>query len=70
MSPILIAQLLAQFGTVGIPLIQKLMADITARKTQTTVTAVDLEELQRLSQQTAAQIFAGQGVIPPPPAAV
>lgn len=68
MNPILLAQILAQLGTVGIPLIAKLMADISAGRTQTTVTVEDLAELARLSNQKAEDIYAKLGITPPPAA--
>lgn len=66
MSPILLAQILSQLGTIGIPLIGKLMADITAGRTQTTVTVDDLAELARLSNQNAEDIYKKLGITPPP----
>ncbi len=68
MNPILLAQLISAVGTIGLPLVQKLMEDINAGRTVTTVTPADLAELDRLSKLTAAQIFARVGVTPPPPA--
>lgn len=65
MNPVLLAQLINTLGTVGLPLITKLMADIEAGKTQTTVTAADLAELERLCKQSAAEIFARAGVKTP-----
>lgn len=65
MNPVLLAQLLSTLGTVGLPLIQKLMGDINAGRTATTVTIEDLAELDRLSKLTAAEIFRKAGVIPP-----
>lgn len=65
MNPVLLAQLLNTLGTVGLPLVQKLMADIEAGRTQTTVTAEDLAELERLSKLTAADIFRRAGVEQP-----
>lgn len=69
MNPILLAQLINTLGTVGIPFIIKLMGDITAGRTATTVTPEDLAELKRLSDQSAEDIYARLGVTPPPPAA-
>lgn len=65
MNPILLAQLINTVGTVGLPLVQKLMKDIEAGRTQTTVTADDLSELERLAKQSAAEIFKKAGVTPP-----
>lgn len=66
MNPVLLANLIAELGTVGIPLIIKLKADIEAKRTATTVTDVDLNELARLDSLTSAKIFAAAGVTPPP----
>lgn len=60
------AQLINTVGTVGLPLVAKLMSDIKAGKTQTTVTPEDLLELKRLSDQTSADIYAKLGIVPPP----
>jgi hypothetical protein len=68
MDPILLSQLISTLGTVGLPLIAKLMQDIKAGKTQTTVTPEDLLELKRLADQTSADIYAKLGITPPPPA--
>lgn len=57
MDPILLASLLNLLGTQGIPLITKLMGDISAGRTATTVTPEDLAELQRLSAQSADDIL-------------
>lgn len=65
MNPVLLAQLINTVGTVGLPLVQKLLADIEAGRTQTTVTAADLAELQRLAQQTSAEIIRRAGVVLP-----
>lgn len=69
MNPVLLANLIAQLGTVALPLISKLMGDITAGRTATTVTPEDLLELKRLSDQTAEDIYARLGIAPPPPPA-
>lgn len=66
MDPILLAQLINTVGTVGLPLIAKLMGDIKAGKTQTTVTPEDLLELKRLADQSAADIYRRLGLTPPP----
>ena len=65
MNPVLLAQLINTLGTVGLPLVQKLVADVEAGRTATTVTAADLAELDRLSRLTAAQILATEGVTLP-----
>jgi hypothetical protein len=70
MSPLLLAQLIAQLGTVGIPLITKLVSDINAGKTATTVTPDDLAELARLSALSAESIYQRLGIMPPPDAEV
>lgn len=66
MNPVLLASLIAQLGTVGLPLITKLMGDIQAGRTQTTVTPEDLAELKRLADQSAADIWARLGIPLPP----
>jgi hypothetical protein len=66
MDPIFLAQLINTVGTVGLPLVAKLMTDIKAGKTQTTVTSEDLLELKRLADQSAADIYRRIGVTPPP----
>lgn len=65
MNPLLLAQLINALGTIGIPLILKLKGDIDAGRTATTVTDEDLKELERLSKQTATDIFKQAGVTPP-----
>lgn len=66
MNPILVAQLISAVGTVGLPLVQKLMADVNAGRTVTTVTPEDVGEVHRLSQLSAAAIFKAAGVALPP----
>lgn len=66
MNPLLLAQLLSTLGTVGLPLITKLMGDINAGRTATTVTVEDLAELDRLSKQSAEDIYKRLGILPPP----
>jgi DNA invertase Pin-like site-specific DNA recombinase len=65
MNPVILAQLLNTLGTVGLPLVQKLMKDIEAGRTQTTVTAEDIAELERLSKQSAADLFKKAGITAP-----
>lgn len=65
MNPILLAQLLSSLGTVGLPLIQKIVEDVQAGRTATTVTPADLAELDRLSKQSAEDIFKRAGITPP-----
>jgi hypothetical protein len=67
MSPVLLAELIRSVGTIGLPLIAKLMEDIKAGRTQTTVTPEDLLELKRLADQSAIDIYAKLGIAPPPP---
>lgn len=67
MNPILLAELLRMLGTVGLPYIIKLMGDINAGRTATTVTIEDLTELKRLSDQSAEDIYARLNITPPPP---
>lgn len=69
MNPNTLSQLIAAVGTVGLPLAAKLLADVNAGKTSTTVTPADLLEIHRLSNLTSAEIYANQGIVPPPPAA-
>jgi hypothetical protein len=69
MNPVLLANLIAQLGTVGLPLIAKLVDDFRAGRTATTVTPEDLTELNRLASQTAEDIYAKLGITPPPPKA-
>lgn len=66
MNPILLAQLINTLGTVGIPFIVKLMGDINAGRTATTVTEADLTELARLASQSAEDIYRRLGITPPP----
>lgn len=67
MNPILLAELIRAVGTVGLPLIQKLVEDIQAGRTETTVTPADIAEVDRLAKQTASDIYARIGITPPPP---
>lgn len=67
MNPLLLAELIRQLGTVGIPLILKLMGDIQAGRAATTVTAEDMAELQRLAAQTGEDVYKRLGITPPPP---
>ena len=57
MDPILLASLINILGTQGIPLITKLMGDISAGRKATTVTVEDLVELHRLASQSAEDIL-------------
>jgi len=57
---------LLTYGPTIIPLVAKLVADIEAGKGNQTVTAADLEELLKLSQQSSADIYAKLGITPPP----
>lgn len=68
MNPVLLAQLINTLGTVGLPLIIKIKADIDAGRLATTVTDADLHELDRLSKLTAEDIYKSVGVTPPPSA--
>lgn len=65
MNPILLAQLIQTLGSVGLPIITKLLADIEAGKTATTVTSADTAEVTRLNGLTAAAIFQKEGVALP-----
>lgn len=62
MNPILLAELIRQVGTVGIPLILQLWKDIQDGRTVTTVTPEQLAEVHRLSSQTSADLYARAGV--------
>ncbi len=67
MNPILLAELIRSVGTIGLPLVMKLMGDIQAGRSATTVTVEDLAELDRLAKLDSAAIFARAGVVPPAP---
>lgn len=54
------------YGPSILPLIQKLVADIEAGKSNTTVSAADIAELVTLSQQTSNDIYARLGIATPP----
>ena len=66
MDPILLATLINTVGTVGLPLVAKLMEDIRAGRSATTVTPEDLLELKRLADQSAEDIYRRLGITPPP----
>lgn len=66
MNPVLLASLINILGSQGIPLILKLKSDIESGRTATTVTAEDLLELNRLANQSSADILKNVGVTPPP----
>jgi hypothetical protein len=66
MDPILLAQLINTVGTVGIPLVLKIKADIEAGRTATSVTDTDLTELHRLAALDSAAVYKNQGVALPP----
>lgn len=71
MNPVLLASLLEKalvYGPTALSVVSKLMADIQAGKTQTTVAPEDVAELARLSALNAAEIFRRMGVEPPPKA--
>lgn len=70
MNPVLLSNLLVQLGTIGLPLIAKLMGDIKSNRNETTVTPEELLELDRLKKQTAEDIYARLGITPPPPTPV
>lgn len=69
MPPLLAAQILAQIGTTGLPLLAKLLDDFRAARTVTTITPEDVLELDRLSKQDSDSIYAKLGITPPPAAA-
>jgi hypothetical protein len=60
-------QALLTYGPSIIPLAQKLIAAIEAGKANQTVTAADLAELNALAKQSAEDIYARLGIVPPPP---
>lgn len=62
----LIFQYGLQYGPKVFEIGAKLVDDFEKGRTQTTVTAADFAELDRLSKLTAAQIFAQAGVSVPP----
>ncbi|MEY2878212.1 MAG: hypothetical protein RLZZ15_592 [Verrucomicrobiota bacterium] len=65
MPPLVLAQLLGQVATLGLPLIEKLVADFEAGRAATTVTAADLAEVRRLAALTAEAIAQREGVAIP-----
>lgn len=65
MNPAVLVALL-QYGPSVLGIVQKLLADLEQGRTQTTVTAADIGELQRLAGQSAADIFKRAGLTPPP----
>lgn len=67
-TPVILLQLVLQYGPTIIPLIQKLVADIQAGKGNTAVSAEDLAELARLSALKGEDIYAKLGITPPPAA--
>lgn len=67
MNPVIIAQIIAQLGSVGLPLLEKLIADIEAGRTHSTVTAADIAEVNRLAALKASDILASIGVTLPSP---
>lgn len=56
-----------QYGPSIIPLVQKLVANIEAGKSNATVTSADLAELIALANQTGSDIYKREGIAPPPP---
>lgn len=58
--------LVLQYGPSVVGVVQKLVADIEAGRGNTTVTAADLAELQRLATQSSDDIYARLGITPPP----
>lgn len=57
--------LILQYGPSVIPLAQKLAATIAAGRGNDTVTDADWAELNRLANQTSADIYHRAGVVPP-----
>lgn len=69
MTPLLAAQLVNygfQYGPKVFELVQKLFDDFEKGRTQTSLTAADVAELSRLSQQSAADILRRNGIELPP----
>lgn len=60
--------LVIQFGPSIIPLVAKLVSDISAGKANATVTPEDMAELMRLQGLTSADIYKTLGIAPPPAA--
>lgn len=56
------------YGPTILPLISKLVADIEAGRSNKVVTSADLQELLKLSQQSAADIYARLNITLPPAA--
>lgn len=67
MSPVLLASLLNQLPF-ALGTIAKIMQEIREGKEKTEVTPEDIMELDRLSKQHAADIYARHGATLPPPA--
>lgn len=69
MSLAVVLQLLATYGPSIIPLIKKVVADVEAGKSNTVVTAADLDILAQLAAQTGEDIYKRLGITPPAPLA-
>lgn len=54
------------YGPSIIPLVQKLVTDISAGKANKEVTPEDMAELSRLAALSSNDIYARLGIIPPP----
>lgn len=69
MSPLLLASLLDKaltYGPTAIAIVSKIHADISAGRSQTSVTPEDLAELARLSGLNSKEIYARLGISLPP----
>jgi hypothetical protein len=69
MDPItwtVLANLLVKYGPSAISLGANIDSNIAAGKGQTEVTAADWAELDALSKQSAEDIYAKEGITPPP----
>jgi len=66
MNYLAVLDLLIKYGPTAVQMGQKLIAAIQAGKGQQEVSAADWAELDRLANQSAADIYARLGVTPPP----
>lgn len=64
----LAAELLFKYGPSAVVFGQKIYENIAAGKANVVVTAADVEEMTRLGRQTGADIYAREGIVPPPAA--
>lgn len=64
-----VLDLLLKYGPSAVQLGSKLVTAIQAGKGQQEVSAADWAELDRLANQSSADIYARLGISPPPPSA-